>query len=45
MTYGTEHERVQRVLRESGMLVELGDWTDKCIEAAPDVTIEEIHEL
>jgi len=45
VTYETEHERIQCVLRESGMLVELGAWTDKYIEAAPDVTIEEIHEL
>jgi hypothetical protein len=44
-TYGTERERTQRVLRESGMLVELGDWVDKYIEAAPDVTVEEIREL
>jgi hypothetical protein len=44
-TYETERERTRRVLRESGMLVELGDWVDKYIEAAPDVTVEEIREL
>lgn len=41
----SEQERVQHVLRESHTLVKLGDWVDKYIEAAPDVTIEEIREL
>lgn len=41
----SEQERIRRVLRESGMLVELGDWVDKYIEGAPDVTVEEIREL
>ena len=36
---------MRRVLRESGILAELGDWVDKHIEAAPDVTVEEIREL
>jgi hypothetical protein len=44
-TYETEHERTRRVLRESGILVEPGDWVDKYIEAAPDVTVEEIRGL
>lgn len=42
----SEQERVRCVLRESGMLVELGGWVvDKYIKAAPDVTIEEIRAL
>jgi len=45
VTYETERERTRRVLRESGMLVELGPEWDKYIEAAPDVTVEEIREL
>ena len=44
-TYETERERVRRVLRESGMLAELGPEWDKYIEAAPDVTVEEIRKL
>jgi len=43
--YGTERERTQRVLYESGMAVKPGDWVDGHIEAAPDVTVEEIREL
>ena len=43
--HDTERERTRRMLRESGMLVELGDWVDDYIEAAPDVTVEEIREL
>ncbi len=43
-TYETEHERVQRVLRESGMLIELGPAWDKYIDGAPDMTTEEIRE-
>ena len=43
--YETERERTERVLRESGMLVELGPAWDKYIEGAPDVTVEEIREL
>jgi len=40
----TERERTRRVLRESGMLVELGpDW-DKYIDGAPDITAEEIRD-
>ena len=41
----SEQEQIRRVLRESGMLVELGGWVDKYIEAAPDVTVEEIRVL
>jgi len=41
----SEQERIRRALRESHMLVELGDWVDKYIEAAPDVTVDEIREL
>jgi len=41
----TGHERIMRVLRESGMLVELGPAWDKYIEGTPDVTVEEIREL
>ena len=42
--YETERERTRRVLRESGMLVELGPAWDKYIEGAPDMTVEEIRE-
>ncbi len=41
----SEHERIRQVLRENGMLAELGDWVDEYIEAAPDATIEEVREL
>jgi predicted transcriptional regulator len=44
-TYETERERTRRVLRESGMLAEPGDWLDKYVDVAPDVTIEEVREL
>jgi len=43
--YGTERERTQHVLRESGLAVEPGDWLDGYIEAAPDVTVEEVRKL
>ena len=43
-TYETERERTRRVLRESGMLVELGPAWDKYIDDAPDMTVEEIRE-
>ncbi len=43
--YETERERVRYVLHESGMLVEPGDWVNRYIEAAPDVTVEEVREL
>jgi len=42
--YETERERTMRVLRESGMLVELGPAWDKYIEGAPDMTTDEIRE-
>jgi predicted transcriptional regulator len=42
--YETERERTQRVLRESGMLAELGPEWDKYIDGAPDITVEEIRE-
>ena len=45
VAYETEHERTQRVLRESGMLVEPGNWVNKYIEAAPDATAEQVREL
>ena len=44
-TYETGRERARSVLRESGMLIERGDWADEYIEAAPDVTVEEVREL
>ncbi len=43
-THETERERTQRVLRESGMLVELGPAWDEYIDNAPDMTVEEISE-
>jgi len=42
--YESERERTRRVLRESGMLVELGPEWDKYIDGAPDMTVEEIRE-
>ena len=41
----SERERITQVLRENGMLAELGPEWDKYIEAAPDVTVEEIREM
>lgn len=41
----SERARVERILRESGLLAEWGPYWDKYIEAAKDVTIEEIREM
>jgi len=41
----SERARVERVLRESGLLAELGPYWDKYIEAAKGVTIEEVREM
>lgn len=43
--YETERDRTHHVLRESGLLVDLGDWANGYIEAAPGVTLEEIRRL
>lgn len=41
----SEYERTMQVLRDNDMLAELGPEWDKYIEAAPDVTVEEIREM
>ena len=41
----SEQERAAQILRENDMLAELGPEWDKYVEAAPDVTIEEIREI
>ena len=43
--YETERERNHHILRENGLLANLGDWIDGYIEAAPCVTHEEIRRL
>jgi len=42
----SEHERFLAAIRKAGLgPVELGPWVDKHIEAASDVTIEEVREM
>jgi predicted DNA-binding protein len=40
----SEHERVMRVIRKSGLWEPMGPGWDKYIEGAPDMTVEEIRE-
>ncbi len=42
-TYESDREHTRRVLRESGLLVDRERWVEKYVEAAPDVTIEEVR--
>ncbi|MBC8447589.1 MAG: hypothetical protein H8D78_07550 [Chloroflexi bacterium] len=42
----SEHERFLAAVRRAGLgPVEIGPWADKYIEAASDVTIEEVREM